>query len=52
MDKAIMISNSYLPGSRAVAVVVGGDGSGGCGGGGCGGELSPGWYCTVIHKPP
>ncbi len=52
MDKAIMISNSYLPGSRAVAVVVGGDGSGGGGGGGGGGELSPGWYCTVIHKPP
>ncbi len=38
-----MISNSYLPGSRAVAVVVGGDGSGGCGGSGSGGELSPGW---------
>ncbi len=47
-----MISNSYLPGSRAVAVVVGGDGSGGGGGGGCGGELSPGWCSTVIHKPP
>ncbi len=49
MDKANMISNSYLPGSRAVAVVVGGDGSGGCGGSGSG---APGWCSTVIHKPP
>ena len=39
-----MISNSYLPVSRAVAVVVGGDGNGGC-------ELSPGWCSTVIINP-